>query len=543
MQTSLNTSTSTGISAHYSQFLDAGQLGFKWCEQCLKPHFYPRVHCPHCGNRETVWRVSSGKGRIYSFTIADRIAPAIIEMEEGFRLTSIIVEADVNALAIGDEVVVHCSKEPSGEAILSFTTPAANCAREYSQKALAQIQASIPSADDGAFPLNCVAIIGSGRMGRGIAMALINAGISVMLYDQTQEALDAAHKAINDELQKLVDKARISQDEAQKRSARIRATLDISDISAADAVIEAVWEQMELKKSIFAQIDQYAPPHAILCSNTSTLDIDQIASVTRCPERVLGLHFFNPAHVMRLIEVIKGPRTSTHAINLAKVLSNRLGKIPVVVGICKGFVGNRLMMARERQAGQLLLEGALPQQIDRVLRAFGLPMGTFELQDMAGGIAVNYMRRQESGEKDLIIDRLYETGRIGKQAGKGYYDYVPGKRAPVPSQEVKNMLEAVSAQAQIPRRHIGDEEIIQRLVFPMINEGIKLQEEGIVERESDIDMVWQYGYGWPSWKGGPMYFARQQGYAKIYHKLVELEQRYGESFQPARLLKELALNQ
>ena len=305
-------------------------------------------------------------------------------------------------------------------------------------------------------------------------------------------------------------------------------------------IVEAVFEDLKLKQDIFAALDAIAAPHALLATNTSTLDIGKIAAATRRPGAVVGLHFFNPAQVMRLVEVVRSPQTDAATIDAAKALARRLGKVPVVVGICDGFVGNRLMITREREAARLLLDGALPAQIDRVLREFGLPMGTFELQDMAGGIALTYHARKKAGQSDWLIEQLFERGRTGQRAGKGYYRYEPGKRAPLVDREVTALIEQASTVAGITRRTIGDDEIRDRLILPMINEGAKLVDEGIVERASDIDLVWQFGYGWPDWKGGPMYHADVLGAANVVQRLQSLRDAHGERFAPAALLTRLA---
>jgi 3-hydroxyacyl-CoA dehydrogenase len=314
----------------------------------------------------------------------------------------------------------------------------------------------------------------------------------------------------------------------------------MASISRADLIIEAVWEQLSLKQQVFARIDAHAKPGAILGTNTSMLDVDLIAGATKRPESVIGLHFFSPANVMKLLEIVRGPRTGLPALLAARELAERLRKVAVVVGVCRGFVGNRLMMARETQANQLLIEGASPQQVDRALTQFGLPMGTFELQDMAGGIEVNYRRRQESGEENWLVDRLFELGRTGQRAGKGYYRYEPGKRTPQPDPEVSALLEEAARLAGIERRAIPDSEVLERLVYPMINEGARLAEEGIVERASDIDVVWRYGYGWPDWNGGPMYYADHVGLPHIEKRLRELSELHGEAFEPAPLLQRIA---
>jgi 3-hydroxyacyl-CoA dehydrogenase len=523
-----------------------GQLLLKWCLACHKPHFHPRPHCPLCGHRETEWRRASGRGHIYSFTVLPRaagplMAPAVVELEEGVRLTTVITDADVHALTIGDAVQVSFGSGPGGAPVLAFTTPQAEQARAYAARArVASEQVAGLAADAPEPRLEEAAVVGAGRMGQGITLALLATGMRVCLIDQTEEALVRARQFIEAELGQLVTKGRLDEAGKAQRLAALQTGTDMATMAQADLVVEAVWEQMALKQEIFRQIDRHARPGAVLGTNTSTLDIDAIAGVTERPESVVGLHFFSPAHVMKLLEVVRAPRTGVAALAAAKALARRMGKVAVVVGVCRGFVGNRLMIAREAEAGRLLLEGSSPEQVDRVLTEFGLPMGTFELQDMAGGIELNYRRRQETGEKNWLIDRLFEAGRSGQRAGKGYYRYAPGKRQPLVDPEVTALIAQASREAGITRRKIADQEVLERLVYPMVNEGAKLVEEGIVERASDIDVVWHYGFGWPTWKGGPMYYADQVGAATVSRRLQELAAQHGDFFQPAALLQDMA---
>ena len=523
-----------------------GRLLVKRCDACTRVHFYPRPHCPHCGARETAWLEASGRGRIYSFTRTARgagkpLAPAIIELAEGPRVTSVIADADLHQLHIGDEVQVRFGSAPGGTPVLAFTTPAAERARAYAAASLAASR-NVRGIDGklAPAPVQAAAVVGAGRMGVGITLALLATGLPVVLVDRSQDVLGAARTSIEKELAQIVAKGRVTAEDAGQRLARLRITTDMGAIAEADVVVEAVWEQLALKQEVFAAIDAHARAGAVLGTNTSTLDIDLIAQATSRPEAVVGLHFFSPAHIMKLLEVVRGPRTSSAALATAQALAERMGKVPVVVGVCQGFVGNRLMMARERQAGRLLLEGATPQQVDRVLTEFGLPMGTFELQDMTGGIEVNYRRRQESGEENWLIDQLFARGRTGQRAGRGYYRYEPGKRTPLPDPEVAALIEEAAQREGIVRRPLADQEVLERLVYPMINEGAKLVEEGVVERAGDIDVVWRHGYGWPDWKGGPMYYADQVGLARVCDRLATLAVSHGDDFRPAPLLQALA---
>lgn len=522
-----------------------GRLLTKKCNACSEVHHFPRPRCPFCGSADTQWITASGKGKIYSFTIERRgsraSAPAIVELEEGPRIITSIVDADVHALKIGDEVEVTWKPTDNGPPVPLFTTPAAQRARAYAAHAVAATAAQIdPAQIKRVNEMQIAAVVGAGNMGVGITLCLLAAGFEVILIDQAEASLERAQQNIGKVLAEGVERGRWSQEEASARAARVRPTTVFETLAEAQLVIEAVWEQLSLKQKVFAQIDALAHPDAVLGSNTSTLDIDLIAGATRSPERVMGLHFFSPAYIMPLLEIVRGPRTSEQSVDAARALALRMKKVGVVVGVCDGFVGNRLMIARERQAAKLILEGALPSQIDRVLTEFGLPMGTFELQDMAGGIEIGYRRRQESGEKNWLMDRFFELGRLGQKSGKGYYRYEPGKRKPIVDPEVTALIEEASQRAGITRRVIDDEELRDRLILPMINEGAKLIEEGVVERGSDIDAVWLSGFGWPTWKGGPMYWADTLGAAHHLARLKELQARHGDVFQPAALIERLA---
>ena len=524
-----------------------GKLLLKRCPSCEQMHFYPRPHCPFCGAARTQWTQAEGTGHVYSFSIV-RGAPkptaaAVIELTEGVRLTSVIVDADVHALAIGDEVAVVTIPSEAGQELPVFTTKRANDARAYSARALG-LSGRVPgvSANLPIVTWRLAAVIGAGTMGTGISTALVVAGIEVCLIDQSQEALQRAAAQVQRNLEAEQARGRMDAGQVQAAVGRLRTSTRMEDLTGANLVIEAVWEQMGLKREVFSRIDQLADADAVLATNTSTLDIDQIAEATRRPGSVIGLHFFTPAHVMNLLEIVRGPRTTVELVGAAQQLAKQLRKTGVVVGICEGFVGNRLMIAREREATRLILEGAWPQQVDRVLREFGMPMGTFELQDMTAGIELSYRLRQETGVREPIVDGLVALGRLGQKVGKGYYRYEPGQRKPLVDPEVTALIESTSEAQGIKRRPMADAEVLDRLILPMINEGAKLIEEGIATRPSDIDVVWQKGFGWPSWKGGPMYYADQLGLAALHQRLEELEHSVGEQFRPARTLGELARN-
>lgn len=528
----------------YLEALAEGRLLIKHCSACGSAHFYPREHCPFCGHAPTEWLATRGVGTVYSFSIVRGArrptAVAVVELPEGPRITTSVIDADVFGLRIGDPVELHVSEGAEGVPAATFTTPQANRARAYVAQALHAAANGLSATDDDATPLRQAAVVGAGSMGSGITTALLAAGLPVTLIDRSETVLESARLAVGSHFDAMVKRGRLSAEDAAARRAALHLSTRVEDVAQADLVIEAVWEQLALKQEIFAQIDRHAPPHAILGSNTSALDIDRIADATSRPGQVVGLHFFSPAHVMPLLEVVRGPRTRPEVVASAQRLGARLRKTAVVVGVCHGFVGNRLLIARDQEADRLLLEGALPQQIDRMLTEFGLPMGSYELADMAGGIELVYRVRQERGQHDPILAGLVAAGRLGQKTGKGFYRYEPGKRRPIPDPEVTALIEQASRELGIERRVIGDDEVRDRLLLPMINEGAKLVEEGIVDRASDIDVVWQRGFGWPAWRGGPMYHADQLGAGRVHERLSELQARFGERFRPAALLERLA---
>ena len=320
----------------------------------------------------------------------------------------------------------------------------------------------------------------------------------------------------------------------------IGGTVAIDAAGDADVVIEAVFEEMALKKRVFAELDRVAKPGALLATNTSTLDVDEIAGATARPQDVVGTHFFSPANVMRLLEIVRGRASAADAIATALALARRLGKVPAVVGVCYGFVGNRMLARRSVEAERLLLEGASPQQVEAALVEFGLPMGPFAMGDLAG-LDVGWLIRKGRGEHAAIEDALCEAGRFGQKTGKGYFRYEAGSRTPLPDPEVDAIIAAAADRLGIVRRAIGAEEIVERTVLPMINEGARILEEGIAARPGDIDVIWVYGYGWPAWRGGPMYYADRIGLGHVRDRLSLYAERSGDaSLRPAPLVLRLA---
>jgi len=297
---------------------------------------------------------------------------------------------------------------------------------------------------------------------------------------------------------------------------------------------------MDLKKRVFADLDRIAKAGAVLATNTSTLDVDAIARATKRPQDVLGTHFFSPANVMRLLEIVRGAATAPDAVATAVALGRRLDKVPVTVGVCYGFVGNRMLARRSVEAERLLLEGALPQEVDAAVTGFGFPMGPFAMADMAG-LDVGWRIRKGRGERNEIEDALCEAGHFGQKTGKGYFRYEAGSRTPLPDPEVERTILEVSSRAGIARRPIPPEEIVERMVYPMVNEGARILEEGIATRPGDIDVIWVYGYGWPVWRGGPMYYADRLGLTHIRNRLTLYAERSGdESLRPATRIARLA---
>jgi 3-hydroxyacyl-CoA dehydrogenase len=385
------------------------------------------------------------------------------------------------------------------------------------------------------------AVLGSGTMGTGIAICLANAGISVRLTDASEAALQRGLATIETTYRDAVARGRISPDEMAKRLRLVESAPGMAEaVADADIVIEAVIEDMALKLRLFAELGRDAPRDAILASNTSTLDVDAMARATADPERVLGLHFFSPAHVMRLVEIVRAEKTSPSVLASVLRLARRLGKVPVVVGVCDGFVGNRMLAQRTREAERLLASGALPHDIDRAATVFGFPMGPLAAADLAG-LDVGWRVRQARGTPLEIADRLYEMGRYGQKAGKGYYRYESGSRTPLRDPEVEVFIAEVARRNGVAQRTFAADDIMERLLYPLINEGARILEEGIARRSGDIDVVWIHGYGWPAWRGGPMYYAGMAGLRTIRDRLLEFYREFRHpSLQPAGLLSRLA---
>ncbi|HTX48039.1 MAG TPA: 3-hydroxyacyl-CoA dehydrogenase NAD-binding domain-containing protein [Caulobacteraceae bacterium] len=394
--------------------------------------------------------------------------------------------------------------------------------------------AKIPDVPDDTpvIPVNKVGIIGAGTMGGGIAMNFMNVGIPVTIVEVKQDALDRGLQTIR----RNYERSRSAKpEETEARMSRLTGSLDLSALADCDLVIEAVFERMDVKKDIFTKLDAICKPGAILATNTSGLNIDEIASVTKRPEAVIGLHFFSPANVMKLLEVVRADYTSKEVINTSMKLARKIGKIAVLVGVCPGFVGNRILGARQREANKLIVEGAMPWDIDRVLYDFGFPMGPFAMSDLAG-LDIGWVKERSKGE--TIRDVLCEMDRRGQKTGAGWYDYDENRNAK-PSPVTEKILHDFIVKSGANPRKISDEEILERCLYPMINEGAKILQEGKAIRASDIDVVWENGYGWPVYRGGPMWWGDHVGLPKVLEKMKEFEARMGDAFKPAPLLEKL----
>jgi 3-hydroxyacyl-CoA dehydrogenase len=392
----------------------------------------------------------------------------------------------------------------------------------FAERAASKID-GLPAGTE-ALPVTRVGIIGAGTMGGGIAMNFLSAGIPVRLTERDQAPLERGVATIRRNYEATAAKGRLTAEALETAMGLLVPTLDLEDLADCDLIIEAVFELMEIKLEVFAKLDRIAAPHAILATNTSYLDVDKIAAATSRPEQVLGLHFFSPANVMKLLEVVRGAKTAPAVLATAMALARKIGKVAVVSGVCHGFIGNRMLAVRQAQAAALLLEGARPQQIDKVLTDFGFPMGPFQMSDLAG-LDIGWDPAKSSSA--TVREVLCERGRLGQKSGKGFYDY-DDKRRPSPSPEVDAVIAEFAARSGQAPREIGDEEIRERLLYPMIDEGARILEEGIAQRASDIDVVWLNGYGWPAWTGGPMFWADEVGLGTVVAGLERHSDRLGD---------------
>ena len=419
---------------------------------------------------------------------------------------------------------------------MELVTGTQSAAQRYAFFAQRQV-AKIPDIepDTEIKPFASIGVIGAGTMGGGISMNFANVGIPVTIIEQSQENLDKGLGIIRKNYENTANKGRITFEDVEKRTDLIKGSTDINDLSNCDLIIEAVFENMDLKKDIFKTLDNIAKKGAILATNTSALDVNEIAAQTSRPEDVIGLHFFSPANVMRLLEIVRGEKTSKSVVATSMKMAKSIGKVAAVVGVCPGFVGNRILAQRQREANKLILEGAMPWEVDDALFDFGFPMGPFAMSDLAG-LDIGWDEDLSTG--DTLRDKLCEAGRLGQKTGKGFYIY-DEKRNKSPDTEVEKLIIEFSEKHQIKRREISKEEILERCLYPMINEGFKILEEGMAIRASDIDIVWINGYGWPMYEGGPMFYGQLIGYDKVLKWHKEMEEKFGSDFSPSPYLEKV----
>jgi len=414
----------------------------------------------------------------------------------------------------------------------------------FGERAVAKIPGI--SKDLPLIPIKRAAVVGGGTMGGGITMNYANAGIPVLFKEISQEALDKGLGIIKKNYAATVAKGRLSQKQMDERMALIEPTVSYDKFKEADIVVEAVFEEMALKKKVFAELEKVTRPDAILASNTSTLNVDEIASATSRPGNVIGHHYFSPANVMRVIEIVRGKQSSDAVIATSMAISKKLNKVGILVGNCRGFVGNRMFHCYQREAQFLLEEGAKVEQVDAVLYEYGMAMGPLAVGDLAGldvgwRIRKEYKHLEPKGVRQpLVADLLCEQGRYGQKTSAGWYKYEPGSRAPIPDPAVQQIIENAAAGAGIKRRQISNEEILERTLYALVNEGADILAEGIALRAVDIDMLYILGYGYPAARGGPMWYADTVGLKKVYDKICEFEKAHGSLWKPSPLLKELA---
>jgi 3-hydroxyacyl-CoA dehydrogenase len=437
------------------------------------------------------------------------------------------------------ELFMECmqSKQARAQQHFFFAERAASHVKDYDK--------STPVRD-----VRTVGIIGAGTMGGGIAMNFANAGIPVVMLELKQEALDKGLALIRKNYENSAKKGKLSQDDVETRMSMLSGTTEYAALSDVDLVIEAVFEKMSVKQEVFKALDAVCKQGAILASNTSTLDVNEIAAATNRPEDVIGLHFFSPANVMKLLEVVKTDKTSAEVIKTTMKMAKKINKVAVLVGVCFGFVGNRMIEPYGRESGRLMLEGSSPAEIDKVIYDFGMPMGPFTMGDMAGldiGFFIRESRRETIAHDPgycIVADRLVEKGRVGLKSGRGAYIYEAGKRMPIPDPEVLEIAKAEAERLGIQQRDISEQEILERCIFPLINEGALILEEGIAAKSSDIDVIYVYGYGFPVYRGGPMQYADEIGLKTVYDAMCKYRDELGEYgghwFEPAPLLKKLA---
>jgi 3-hydroxyacyl-CoA dehydrogenase len=480
--------------------------------------------------RDLSAKIDAARGHVEIF---DAVRKANARKFRGFEAWEKAIESVKNAVDLPFEEGIAREREMF---LALAATPQSKAQRYvfFAERQAAKIP-DIPAGEP-TRPVRGVGVVGAGTMGGGIAMNFLNVGIPVTIVEASRETLDRGLGIIRRNYENTAKKGQLTMAEVEARMANLTGALDLSALSDKDLAIEAVFEDMALKKDIFARLDAIAKPGAILASNTSYLDIDEIAAATKRPEDALGLHFFSPANVMRLLEIVRGARTSTSVLATAMRVAGRIGKVGVVVGVCRGFVGNRMLAQRQCEALKLIVEGATPWDVDRVLVEFGFPMGPFAMSDLAG-LDIGWSRATSS--RSTIREILCEEGRRGQKTGAGFYDYDEARNAK-PSPLVERIIRDFALAKRVERRAIADVEILERCLYPMINEGAKILEEGKALRASDIDIVWINGYGWPVYRGGPMFYADAVGVSKVLAKMEEFRAAMGDDFAPSLLLARMA---
>jgi 3-hydroxyacyl-CoA dehydrogenase len=469
--------------------------------------------------------------------IFDVFRKSIARKTRGFKAPEAIIQSVEGAVrlpfdeALTNErrIFVECQKSPEAKAQQYFFFA------ERQAKKIPDVPKDTPTRG-----IEKVGVIGAGTMGGGISMNFLNRGIPVTIVEATQEALDRGIGIIEKNYASTAKKGRITEDDVKERMSLLTGALDYQALSDVDLVIEAVFEDMDLKKTVFRAIDEICKPGCVLASNTSYLNINEIAAVTSRPQDVIGLHFFSPANIMRLLEVVRGDETSNEVLATCMKLGAHIGKVAVVVGVCRGFVGNRILGARMRQSDDLLLKNAMPQEIDAVVFDFGFPMGSFAMRDLAG-LDIGWLG-DETPDKDINVrHQLCTRGRRGQKTGGGFYDYESGSRTPTPNAEVEQIIQEVSKNAGVTRTEISAADMLKRMIYAMVNEAAKILDEGIALRAAAIDVIWVYGYGWPTYRGGLTYYADQIGLTNIVEDLDRFSTEYDDpELEPAPLLRQLA---
>ena len=428
-----------------------------------------------------------------------------------------------------------CLRHPQREALIHLF---------FSEREVAKIP-DVPR-DTPTKDIASAGVVGCGTMGGGITMCFANAGIPVTVLEMSQEALDRGLGVIRKNYERMVERGRISEEQLEKRMALITGTLDYADLGSADVVVEAVYENLDVKKKVFEEFEKVCKAGAVIASNTSGLDLDAMAAVTSRPQDVIGLHFFSPANVMRLLEVVRGEKTSAETIATAMKLGKTLGKVAVLSGNAPGFIGNRMLAGYTRQAGEMILQGATPYQVDKVIGQFGMPMGPFQMNDLVG-LDLGWRARKLAGTKPedvpitaRVADKLCELERFGQKNGRGFYLYAEGSRAGQPDPEVVEIVEQTSKELGIERQAIDDEEVLDRCILALVNEGARILEDRIAIRSCDIDIVYINGYGFPEVTGGPMFWADKMGLDVVLKKIEGFREKYGDFWTPAPLLEKLA---